>query len=152
MLDQQEMISMAMLAAAKRGLDAKVVCAVCQHESSWIPIQTRFEPGWFEQLNQPAQKIVLHTPLKSRITEIAELSMSWGLMQVLGLTARDLGCTEPWLAALAADPAVGIEWGCRVLRNKLDHSAGDLRTALLKYNGGGDPHYPDKILEIAKKY
>jgi len=152
MHDKAELIELARLAAATWGLDAAVVCAVCEHESSWNPLETHFEPGWFEQLTKPGQKVAVHSPVKDRITEIAELSLSWGLMQVLGVTARDLHCAEPWLAALAADPALGLEWGCRVFRDKLEHSAGDIRVALLKYNGGGDRNYPGTVLEIAKKY
>ena len=40
---------------------------------------------------------------------------SWGLMQVMGAVARELGCKLPYLTALCR-PEVGLDYGCRYLR------------------------------------
>lgn len=59
---------------------------------------------------------------------------SWGILQVMGAVARELGCRVPYLTALCY-PEVGLEYGCRKLQIELDF-AGDVRTALAAYNGG----------------
>jgi soluble lytic murein transglycosylase-like protein len=53
-----------------------------------------------------------------------------GLMQVLPETAAWLGLPE------AADPAQGLEAGCRYLAALLDHFGGDVELALAAYNAG----------------
>ncbi|MEW6336514.1 MAG: lytic transglycosylase domain-containing protein [Acidobacteriota bacterium] len=53
-----------------------------------------------------------------------------GLMQVLPETAAWLGLPE------AADPAQGLEAGCRYLAALIDHFGGDVELALAAYNAG----------------
>lgn len=53
-----------------------------------------------------------------------------GLMQVLPETAAWLGLPE------AADPAQGLEAGCRYLAALLEHFGGDVELALAAYNAG----------------
>jgi soluble lytic murein transglycosylase-like protein len=53
-----------------------------------------------------------------------------GIMQVLPETAAWLGLPDP------ADPAVGLEAGCRYLAALLDHFGGDTELALAAYNAG----------------
>ena len=60
---------------------------------------------------------------------------SWGLMQVMGGTARWMGMRNPWLTQLL-EPGTGVEYGCRYLRYHLDRSGGDKAAAVAAYNAG----------------
>lgn len=59
---------------------------------------------------------------------------SWGLMQVMGGTARWLGFGGKWLPALC-DPRIGLEWGCKYLRRLVERH-GSLADAVAAYNAG----------------
>lgn len=80
--------------------------------------------------------------------------ISRGLCQVMGAVAREYGFGGP-LASLCWDPAVGpalgLKYGARHLSQQLKRTKGDMRQALLRYNGGGDPQYPEKVLGWALK-
>ncbi|MGE5235692.1 MAG: lytic transglycosylase domain-containing protein [Acidobacteriota bacterium] len=75
-----------------------------------------------------------------------------GLMQVLPETAAWLGLPDP------ADPAVGLEAGCRYLAALLDHFGGDTELALAAYNAGPGavrrwgtvPPYPETRRFVAR--
>src|SRR5712692_9451618 len=84
-------------------------------------------------------------------TEAAARALSWGLMQVMGQVAREAGFAGASLAELC-DPAAGLEVGCRVLAHKLAAAEGNVTRALLLWNGGGNPAYPQQVLDRAKKY
>lgn len=119
----------------------ELVCAVCEQESNWNPYALRAEPAFEERYIKP-----LHlTP-----TEDWARSFSWGLMQIMGETARELGYTGP-LPALCV-PDTGLYYGCRKLSACLAKHSPDLKAALLAYNGGGDPTYPDKVIARMSKY
>lgn len=70
---------------------------------------------------------------------------SWGIMQCLGATAREVGYDRQYLSSLVF-PEIGIEYGARIFKKKLDAASGDYYKATLLYNGGSDPEYPIKIL------
>ena len=59
---------------------------------------------------------------------------SFGLMQVEGVTAKALGCSDYNILFL---PLTNICFGLRVLTANLAETAGDVATALARYNGGG---------------
>lgn len=70
----------------------------------------------------------------------------------MGQTARELGFKGYFYEFL--NPRVNIEFGCKFLAKRLEKSKGVVREALLKYNGGGDPKYPERVfrnLELLKK-
>lgn len=60
---------------------------------------------------------------------------SWGLMQVMGALARELGFSRPYLTELC-DPAQNLEMGCLHLSRLFTWSAGNVDQALSAYNGG----------------
>ena len=68
---------------------------------------------------------------------------SWGLMQVMGGVAREHGFRGRFLSALC-DPALGLDFGCRVLADRLRWSEGDVRSALAAYNGGKAGNAPGR--------
>ena len=71
---------------------------------------------------------------------------SIGPMQVSRATAVDLGLWTPpddtsaqddadAFTALSSDIGLGVRWGCRILRQKLDDNGGDYPSAIRAYNG-----------------
>lgn len=132
--------------ALAHSLRPDVVMCLILKESKCDPAATRYEPHIHRQLI-PKERIALSgwKPDKdyndpeiepSLDTEKVQRAMSWGLMQVLGETARWCGkCTRPFLSELA-NPEIGIEVGCRVFSHYLGRAKGDYTVALAMYNAG----------------
>ena len=93
----------------------------------------------------------LYTNNKVSATEAYARGFSWGLMQIMGQTAREKGVTVKDLSQLC-DPVHGLEMGCQKLSDELHRLGGDVRAALLAYNGGGALHYPDQVLARMEHY
>jgi soluble lytic murein transglycosylase-like protein len=140
------LVSLAINLAQVHGLDPALVCAIIEQESSWNPWAIRYEPAFFAKYVAS-----LYTNNKVPATEAYARGMSWGLMQVMGQVARENGFTDRFLSGLC-DPHVGIEFGCRVLRKKLDSAKGDTLQGLLAWNGGGNPNYPVEVLARRATY
>jgi soluble lytic murein transglycosylase-like protein len=141
-----KLVSLAKKAAAAEGLDEALVCAVVEQESGWNAWAMRYEPLFFAKYVAP-----LYTNNKVGATEAYARGMSWGLMQVMGQTAREKGVTSPFLSYLC-DPNAGLSVGCRILRQKLDAAGGDIARALQAWNGGGNPDYAAEVLARVAKY
>jgi soluble lytic murein transglycosylase-like protein len=141
-----KLVALARRAASTEALDEALVCAVVEQESGWNPWAMRYEPLFFSKYVAP-----LYTNNKVGATEAYARGFSWGLMQVMGQTAREIGVNALHLSALC-DPATGLGIGCKVLRNKLEAAAGDVRKALLAWNGGANPDYADEVLARVPKY
>ena len=160
-----QLVSLARKTAVAHGLDPALVCAVVEQESSWNPWAIRYEPLFFAKYVAR-----LFTNNKVSASEAYARGFSWGLMQVMGQTAREAGYAEPFLSSLC-DPADALEIGCRVLRKKFDTSASQssfraessergispsvpsaianndaTTSALLLWNGGANPAYPSQVL------
>ena len=69
----------------------------------------------------------------------------------MGQVARELGCKLPSLVQLC-DPETGLTYGAKRLKKALDRKKGDVREALLNYNGGSEKTYPDIVLDKVKNY
>lgn len=135
-------IAAARAAAARHALDAALVCAVIEQESSWDTHAMRYEPAF---------RMRYVAPLGLPPTEEIARSISWGLMQVMGQVARDHGFAEQFLTALC-EPATGVEVGCVALASKIQIVSGDLSRALRLWNGGGNPNYLQEVLAKVEKY
>ena len=82
---------------------------------------------------------------------------SWGLLQLMGAVARELGFRGGFIPEIC-DPAVNLKLGAYHLRNRLQWAAGDVSTALAGYNAGTAGgatgalqragEYPAKVLRI----
>lgn len=100
-------------AAAKRhGLPLPLVYAIIHTESGGNPWAIRYEPAFYERYIAP--KPVKPRPPCSEQTESRLLACSFGLMQIMGATARETGFDGVFLSELC-NPKVGIEWGCKYL-------------------------------------
>src|SRR5277367_117832 len=132
--------------AAKYGLDAALVAAVCEQESSWNCFAARYEPAFFSRYNQP----MISNGTLSNMTEATLRSMSIGLMQTMGEVVREFGYKGNLLAL--TDPDTSLDWGCQKLKKCLDTAGGDFHTALQHWNGGSNLSYADEVLARMSKY
>jgi len=118
-------------AATRHNLDPNLIVAFILTESGGDPWAIRYEPNWkwFLKPNYWA--------LRMNISDKTERSLqmhSWGLMQIMGTTARELGFDQqiPKLCI----PKNGIEFGCRYFKKQLIRYSGDVEFAISAYNMG----------------
>ena len=106
----------------------------------------RNEPGFYARYIKPQ---IVSLQLTNN-TEARARAFSWGLMQVVGQTAREHKFAGASLASLC-DPATGLDVGCRILAAKLA-AGGNAEQALLLWNGGANPSYPSSVLARTPHY
>ena len=124
------------------GLAPELICAVIEQESSWNQWAIRPEPAFEE-------RYVL--PLHEGILETWSRSMSWGLMQLMGEVARELGFEGKYLSQLC-DPDIGLLWSCKKLRHCMDATEGVVEAALQRWNGGANKNYSAEVMARIIKY
>jgi soluble lytic murein transglycosylase-like protein len=142
-----ELVALAQAAAQTHSLWPELVCAIVEQESSWNRWALRYERAFYDRYVAPA----MARGMIPSETEAQARAFSWGLMQVMGQVARETGFAEPSLSALC-DPAVGLDVGCKVFTNKLAAAGGNVSRALLLWNGGANPAYPDAVLMRTARY
>ncbi len=140
------MIVLAKETAVRHDLPPALVCAAVEQESGWDPHAIRYEPAFYDRYVYPLW-------LKGSIseTEARARAFSWGLMQTMGQVAREFGFAGKFLSELC-DPATSLDVGCKVFAHKLAVNSGDIRAALLAWNGGGNREYPAQVLARVEKY
>jgi len=124
-LTREELVFVALLGAQEYGLDPALICALCEVESGRVPWAVRYESGYewlFGRIEDDFPGIIKfkHSYPGSLSTEVQMQKTSWGLMQIMGATARERGFRS-WLTELC-DPQVNLEWGCKHLRWMIDHN------------------------------
>src|SRR5579862_8353149 len=102
-----KLVALAQHAAEAEGLDPALVCAVVEQESAWNPWAMRYEPAFFAKYVAS-----LYTNNKVTASEAYARGFSWGLMQVMGQVAREMGFDAPFLSELC-DPEQGLAIGCK---------------------------------------
>ena len=141
-MTKDEIIALAKQKAGEHGLDPALVCAVIEQESAFDTMALRMEPGferrYIKNLHLGPSESVLR-------------ATSFGLMQVMGEVARENGFKGDF-DDLCCKPEVGVEQGCIHLANELKRAGGDTRKALLLWNGGANPAYPDQVLARKSHY
>ncbi len=143
-MTKEQLIVLAEQAAQAHGLDPVLVKAVCHHESgNWKPWAIRYEPAFYTRY------ISSMTGLSE--TEKQGRAFSYGLCQIMGQVARELGFSGTYLTELL-DPVPNLEYGCKKLARCMKNADGDVRKALLSYNGGGNLAYPDLVMKLMKQY
>lgn len=138
-------------------LDPKIVAAIIYQESVkgsetlLDAICASREERGFYRLYIAGKPLTGFVPKKglppSEDTERRERSFSYGLMQVMGATARENGLTSQYIGMLMF-PNINIEIGCRYFAKLLKEEGGNIREALRRYNGlpPGDYTYANLIL------
>ena len=145
-MDNAELTTLIKAAASRRSLPWELVYAICQVESSLNPSAVRHEPRyrWLVGDNETMSPI-----------ERQDQMTSWGLMQVMGAVARELGHTGPLSDLL--DPPTGLFYGClhlRRFRAKYDiwpdviaaYNAGSPRRVAGQIGPYVNQSYVDKVL------
>lgn len=140
-MDKPDLIALAQRIATDAHLDPALVCAVVEQESDWDPWAVRYEPAY-------DRRYIL--PMHLRPTAEILRAMSWGLMQVMGESARGVGYEGP--IPQLCDPWTGLTTGCVLLANDLRYAVQDVAAALLRWNGGGNPDYPAQVMARMKNY
>ena len=140
--------------AAEYGLPPALVKAVIQIESSGNTWAARYEPAYYSRYIAGKGRAV--PAGVSRDTEEHSQATSYGLMQVMGGTARDEGFKGKFLTELC-DPNVGIQFGCKHLSThakKFTKAAGHgWDSVLAAYNGGqGAVKAPGSFTEATTNY
>lgn len=144
MIDVSDLMKAARATADRLGVDSALFMALCEHESAgWKWAAIRYEPGFYKKYVEPLN-LLSQTEATARAT-------SWGLGQIMGQVARELGFKGEFLSELL-DPEIGCEYACRKLKACLARHPNDQRAALLEFNGGGNPQYPDLVLKHYDKY
>lgn len=143
---REELIATVRDAAAARGLDAALICAMIEQESAWNPWAIRYEPQFYRRYVTPlfASERLSETEARARAT-------SWGLLQVMGQVAREHGFSGTSLAELC-DPVCGLKLGCEVFGVMLAETSADVRRALQRWNGGARAEYAGEVLARIQKY
>lgn len=136
------LIALARAIASQHALDPALVCAIIEQESSWDTHAIRYEPVFRSRYV---------APLGLPPTEEIARSISWGLMQVMGQSAREHGFAGKFLSALC-DPPAGITAGCSVFTAKMSQASGDIQRALALWNGGANPAYATEVLARLANY
>ncbi len=142
-------VQLAIAAALRHHLDPALVCAIVEQESVWDPWAIRFEPAFFAKYVAPLFAICKIEPATN--TEAYSRAMSWGLMQVMGQTARERGFSGKFLSELC-DPATGLDAGCELFAHKLAIAEGKVVRALALWNGGTNANYAPQVLARVSTY
>lgn len=139
-------------------LDPYLVAGIIIQESGGYAYASRFEPKFFKRHYQWLEegyllrgvrlvtKLIGLVPREVDATFVTELhhrASSFGLMQILGSTARENGFVKVSLAELF-DPAVNLEVGCKLLAKFLAIESGSVLKALRRWNN--DPSYGPKVI------
>lgn len=126
-------------------IDANLIKAICMTESSGNPWKVRFEPQWryFYNVNFFAQKRNISIP-----TEQNCQATSWGLGQIMGGVARELGFTEE--LPMLLDPTINLFYVGKKLRQLFDRH-GDEEDVVAAYNAGS-PRKTSGLLFENQKY
>lgn len=114
--------------AEQHRLDPNVVMALALVESSGKTHAYRYEPAFW--LKFMARKPEWDGANPERV------SASYGLMQCLYVVALELGLPHDEPPEHLFIPVIGLQYGCRKLRDVLGWARGDLPAALAAYNGG----------------
>lgn len=140
---------------ASRVYDPDVVEAMVAQESSGDPWAYNPEPAyrwlWDVKANGPFRPLVMgEGQSKYPPADFHDLrgfhgvdadhewwgqQASWGLMQLMGALARELGFKGVYLPELC-DPEVNLKLGCGHLASLIARSNGDMWQAVAAYNGG----------------
>ena len=116
--------------ATEKKLRLDLILAMVEVESSGNPYAMRYEKN-YTYYYRP--EIFSKKWNHSLDTEKALQRFSYGLMQVMGGTARFLGYEGRLIDLI--NPEVGLEWGCKYLKN-ITREYLDISDQIAYYNGG----------------
>jgi len=126
---------------------------ICKQESSFIATAIRWEPGFYHRYIKPRKDI----PFEEAVGQ----AHSFGLMQIMGSTARWMGYKKD-LTGLW-QPIINLNYGCKYFAKLVKKYNGNLKDAIAAYNAGsarktGDDgdyvnqEYVDRVVIYWNKY
>lgn len=123
-------LNLAYCKASDFQLDAALVASIIYQESRGMTYASRFEPN-YRYLERPD-----HHAAQQNITKATEEVLqktSFGLMQIMGGTARFIG----YSGALPAlyKPDTNLYWGCKYLK-RLKNQHNEIEAVVAAYNAG----------------
>lgn len=123
------------------GIDWAMGLAIAEVESDFNPWAVRFEPNWKYpyQVDKMARSM---NPVITSATEGVLQATSWGVMQLMGTVARELGYRDH-LTRLV-DPALNISLGLRHLA-RLKRTGYTVDDWIASYNAGSPKKFPNGI-------
>lgn len=107
-----------------------LIASIIAEESSWNTYKIRHEGGFEERINVGKFAKLNNYPEES---ESILQSCSFGLMQVMGCVARELGFDKDF--GMLLDPEIGVQVGCKKL-SLLIKKHGQGNDAIASYNAG----------------
>lgn len=119
----------------------------CLPDGSANPYAIRVEQGFWKAYFTNIMKWVKNTPTKydDRWSKYPDIyACSYGLGQIMLQTAYENGFNGIFPTELC-DPEVNVNLICKIISKHLKNT-GSVRSALLRYNGGGNPEYPAHVL------
>lgn len=119
-------------------LPHELVLAIVMVESEANPWVTRHEPNWkyFVDVEGFAARLK-----QSQDTERVSQATSYGLMQIMGGRARELGFKSELTRLLS--PELGVEYGCKHLASCYQRFGQLDDSAIAAYNAGSPRRGPD---------
>tara|TARA_R110000824_G_scaffold175730_2_gene354468 strand:+ start:165 stop:665 length:501 start_codon:yes stop_codon:yes gene_type:complete len=136
--------------APRYAISPALLAGLVLTESSGNPWAIRPEPGFWRRYYKGIKALVEGTKSKAddrwlRYPDIA--SCSYGLCQIMLPVAWENGFRARFPTELL-DPKINVELGAKILSNHTKRSR-SITGGLLRYNGGGDPQYPQRVLDNA---
>lgn len=163
-MTKQEVFELCEFHGSANDVDPILLLAIAQQESSFLHDVVRLEQGFYHRYTKPLSECTTNEVL---------YATSYGLLQVMGMSLKEMGFfpffRESYnarhsfqLVSASSEITVAkginefmvradwqIEYGTKWWKVKLAIAKGDVRKGLLFWNGGGNPLYPD---EVIKKY
>ena len=130
LLEKHELRRIVEAAAQKNGCDPDVAIAIAMIESSWDTYAVKYEPNWKYLESVEAHAKADHITGE---TELQLQKFSWGLMQVMGSVARELGFTLA--LPMLCIPEFGAEYGTKKLAKLFRRYPSEL-DVIAAYNAG----------------
>lgn len=122
-----------------------IMRAIVTVESHWDPHAVRYEKNYKYLFYPRKYAVLLNIPYT---TEKILQQMSWGLGQVMGGTAREMGYNGP-LPRLS-DPAIGLEYAC-IYFHKRCNQYYTLKEKISAYNAGS-PRFTEDGAYVNQDY
>jgi soluble lytic murein transglycosylase-like protein len=111
-------------------IDPDLVEAIVMTESAGLPMKVRYEPTWkyLYKVDEFAKSLTI-TPDTEKVLQ----SCSWGLMQIMGSVAREVGFVKDM--PVLCEVEVNLFYGCKKLKSFINKYP--IQTdAIASYNAG----------------
>ena len=139
--------------SSRHNIPVEIICGIISQESGWRTDATRYEPAF--------QRKYIDTKYQNfREKWRRDMATSWGLMQVMGITARELGFRGDPCELL--NPPVGVRWGCKKLAELMRRYPDAPKDVISAYNAGSprrdkdgkyvNQYYVNKVLGYAQEW